>query len=221
MVKRIKKGFTLVELLVVIAIIAILAAIIAPNAFKAIEKSKVSRTLGDMKAFKTAALQFYADVGFFPADVSNGIDPGLGSNSVEDIPSEGYKFGTGVDSNDYIKIVKERWRGPYLDFPLSKKTAWGGEYDYDCWIKGVEVKDPYDQYVYGTGKDNNHTHYGIYITIHGVPEKSAKRLAEESPFEVVLTNTGDKYGIDDIDVYKDKNLYKVVLKIADSPYGNK
>ncbi|NCC82098.1 MAG: prepilin-type N-terminal cleavage/methylation domain-containing protein [Clostridia bacterium] len=37
-----KKGFTLVELLVVIAIIAILAAVVAPNAFKAIEKSKVT-----------------------------------------------------------------------------------------------------------------------------------------------------------------------------------
>ncbi|KAJ51629.1 general secretion pathway protein G [Clostridium tetanomorphum] len=218
MIEKIKRGFTLVELLVVIAIIAILAAIIAPNAFKAIEKSKVSRTLSDMKSFKTAALQFYADVGFFPADVSNGIDPGLGSNSVYDIPETGYNFGTSVYDKNYIQIVKERWKGPYLDFPLSKKTAWGGEYDYDCWVKGVTVKFPYDEYINGQGNNKGKTHYGIYITIHGVPENSAKRIANESPFEVVPTNTGDKYGKDDIDIYKNKGLYKVVLKIADSPY---
>ncbi|MGQ9755989.1 MAG: type II secretion system protein, partial [Desulfotomaculales bacterium] len=39
---RDRRGFTLVELLVVIAIIGILAAIISPNAFKAIEKGKVA-----------------------------------------------------------------------------------------------------------------------------------------------------------------------------------
>lgn len=61
--KKTKKGFTLVELLVVIAIIAILAAIIAPNAFKAIEKSKVATAEADYKAIKTAALGYYSDNG--------------------------------------------------------------------------------------------------------------------------------------------------------------
>ncbi|WP_333870599.1 type II secretion system protein [Desulforamulus putei] len=40
--QRDNRGFTLVELLVVIAIIGILAAVIAPNAFKAVEKGKVA-----------------------------------------------------------------------------------------------------------------------------------------------------------------------------------
>ena len=52
---RDRRGFTLVELLVVIAIIGILAAIIAPNAFKAIEKGKVAAAEADYKAIKAAA----------------------------------------------------------------------------------------------------------------------------------------------------------------------
>lgn len=40
-----QKGFTLIELLVVIAIIGILAAVIAPNVFAQIEKSKASAVI--------------------------------------------------------------------------------------------------------------------------------------------------------------------------------
>lgn len=61
-----KKSFTLIELIVVIAIIAILAAIVTPNAFKAIEKAKLSRTAADMKGIKTACLGYYSDTGTWP-----------------------------------------------------------------------------------------------------------------------------------------------------------
>ncbi|MBE3588244.1 MAG: prepilin-type N-terminal cleavage/methylation domain-containing protein [Thermoanaerobacteraceae bacterium] len=64
--RRDNRGFTLVELLVVIAIIGILAAIIAPNAFKAIEKSKVAAAEADYKSIKAAALNFYTDIGKWP-----------------------------------------------------------------------------------------------------------------------------------------------------------
>ena len=50
-----RKGFTLIELIVVIAIIAVLAAVVAPSAFKAIEKGKVSAGMGDWNSIKTAA----------------------------------------------------------------------------------------------------------------------------------------------------------------------
>jgi general secretion pathway protein G len=58
-----RKTFTLIELIVVIAIIAILAAIITPNAFMAIEKSKVSRIVADCKSIRTAAYNMFADTG--------------------------------------------------------------------------------------------------------------------------------------------------------------
>ncbi|WP_051542258.1 type II secretion system protein [Clostridium lundense] len=203
MVKRIKKGFTLVELLVVIAIIAILAAIIAPNAFKAIEKSKVSRTLSDMKAFKTAALQFYADVGFFPADVNQGTDPGFGctkgdlknikyiDKSIEDM---------GFSKNDYKEKINSNWNGPYLDSPLSKATAWGGTYDYEAWASSSDNANGADA--------------GIYITIHGVTENGAKQLVKQSPFEVVKSGNNNEDGVQKDDITDKK---KVTLKIADWP----
>lgn len=100
--KKFKKGFTLVELLVVIAIIAILAAIIAPNAFKAIEKSKVATAEADYKAIKTAALGYYTDMGTWPATQTTGIDPG---------------FVTGSGN----------WNGPYLE-KWPTKNPWGGKY---------------------------------------------------------------------------------------------
>lgn len=61
-----RPAFTLVELLVVIAIIGVLAAIVTPNAFRAVEKSKISRSVADLKAIKGAALAYYADTGLFP-----------------------------------------------------------------------------------------------------------------------------------------------------------
>ena len=64
--ERFLTGFTLIELIVVIAIIGILAAIIAPNAFKAIEKAKTSAFTQDIKAVRTGVYGLYADTGLFP-----------------------------------------------------------------------------------------------------------------------------------------------------------
>ncbi|WP_027626690.1 type II secretion system protein GspG [Clostridium lundense] len=125
MIKKVKKGFTLVELLVVIAIIAILAAIIAPNAFKAIEKSKVATAESDYKAIKTAALSYYADTGDWPKGQSNN-DPNL-----VDEPSE--------------ESLKKVWNGPYLE-KWPTKNPWGGTYTFKNNEDGnVPVEDDKDK----------------------------------------------------------------------------
>lgn len=113
--RRVKKGFTLVELLVVIAIIAILAAIIAPNAFKAIEKSKVATAESDYRAVKTATLGYYSDMGKWPAVVSGGsgvTETGL------------FVTGKKADNN---AIDTANWNGPYLE-KWPSKNPWGGSY---------------------------------------------------------------------------------------------
>ncbi|MBC7337758.1 MAG: prepilin-type N-terminal cleavage/methylation domain-containing protein, partial [Clostridia bacterium] len=97
-----ERGFTLVELLVVIAIIGILAAIIAPNAFKSVEKGKVAAAEADYKAIKAAALNYYTDTGKWPADQVEGVDPG---------------FVTNVGKVD-------GWNGPYLE-RWKSNNPWG------------------------------------------------------------------------------------------------
>ncbi len=107
-----KKGFTLIELIVVIAIIAILAAIIAPNAFKAIEKGKISATISDLRALKTASMSYYADTGSWPADgTTETTSPNLFMTN-----------GTGG-------AAVTGWDGPYLE-KWPAKTAWGGDYSW-------------------------------------------------------------------------------------------
>lgn len=103
--QAIKKGFTLVELLVVIAIIAILAAVVAPNAFKAIEKSKVSAAESDFKAVKTAALSYYSDTGKWP--------------------------NTGASSTAFVgpDNTTSGWNGPYME-KWKSTNPWGGNYSY-------------------------------------------------------------------------------------------
>ena len=107
-----QKGFTLVELLVVIAIIGILAAIIAPNAFRAIEKSKVAAAISDYKAIRTAVLNHYADTGRWPKNARAGEDPNLMKNE------DGFN----------------NWNGPYLDH-WKAEHPWGGQYKYTVAIK--------------------------------------------------------------------------------------
>jgi|Deesub1362A_J573_1020465.scaffolds.fasta_scaffold00425_6 general secretion pathway protein G len=104
---RDRRGFSLVELLVVIAIIGILAAIIAPNAFKAIEKGKVAAAEADYKAIKAAALNYYTDTGGWPKEQATpSNDPGF----VADPGTTG-------------------WNGPYLErWPA--RNPWGGNYEY-------------------------------------------------------------------------------------------
>lgn len=88
-----RKGFTLVELVVVIAIIAILAAVIAPNAFKSIEKARISATASHLNAMKTATMQYYTDVSVWPPN------------------------GTTTANNELLTNVQSysTWDGPYID----------------------------------------------------------------------------------------------------------
>ncbi|MBW8383519.1 MAG: type II secretion system GspH family protein [Youngiibacter sp.] len=65
-----QKGFTLVELLIVTAIIAVLATIVTPAALSAIEKSKATAALADIRAYQTATLTYYVSEGEYPDEAA-------------------------------------------------------------------------------------------------------------------------------------------------------
>ena len=110
MLRRQEAGFTLIELLVVIAIIAILAAVVAPNAFRAIEKAKISGSMADVRAMKTGAISYYGDTGVWPLD-------GIG---VAVAPINGLVRNDGVAG----------WDGPYLE-KWPQLARWGGVYTFE------------------------------------------------------------------------------------------
>ena len=101
-----RKVFTLAELIVVIAIIATLAAIIAPNAFKALEKGKVGAGVSDYKSFRTGCLAFYTDTGSWPDNTSNG---------------------SGLINNTTGSVSNASWDGPYLE-KWPARNPWNGAY---------------------------------------------------------------------------------------------
>lgn len=119
MFKKNNKGFTLVELLVVIAIIAILAAVIAPNAFKAIEKSKVSAIVSDYRAVKIATLVYYSDTGNWPQNKAN-------------------KTGFVTAATATGHTASAGWNGPYLDAWIDKSPL-GTGYEFVNVDGGDEV----------------------------------------------------------------------------------
>jgi len=73
------RGFTLIELLIVVAIIAILAAIAVPNFLEAQVRSKVSRTLADMRSMRTALEAYRIDYNNYPeTDYGVRVPSGVG-----------------------------------------------------------------------------------------------------------------------------------------------
>ncbi|WP_338832821.1 hypothetical protein MHLNE_15610 [Moorella humiferrea] len=156
---RDQRGFTLVELLVVIAIIGILAAIIAPNAFKAIEKGKVAAAEADYKAIKAAVLNFYTDIGKWPDSSSaDGTDPGFVTK-----PSTS----SNLTQNDL-----NNWNGPYLE-RWPSKNPWGGTYTYKNSDSGSTL---------GWGNPAR------WLELTSVPEASFSRLKADLGDDVVKKN---------------------------------
>ncbi|MFH1362772.1 MAG: type II secretion system protein GspG, partial [Candidatus Omnitrophota bacterium] len=148
---------------VVIAIIAILAAIIAPNAFKAIEKAKISKAAGDMKTIKAAALAYYVDTGKWPLQGVGGVVRGTGAGFLTD------------DDGNGVQIVG--WDGPYLEkWPLNpwgdSSSAYGNQYywDADC------VSDDNGDGIIGE----------VQAVIFNIPRKSAQTLDERFDNGVLL-----------------------------------
>jgi len=103
--RRSQRGVTLIEMMVVVIIIGLFAALVAPQLFKNVGKSKRTAAHAQIENFMTALVSYNGDVGAFPS-----TEMGL----------------------QVLRVKPENvnnWSGPYLmkDIPLD---PWGRPYLY-------------------------------------------------------------------------------------------
>jgi type IV pilus assembly protein PilA len=96
MLKKLKKGFTLIELMIVVAIIGILAAIAIPNFIRFQARSKQSEVKANLKALFTAERSYFQEKDAYSECVKKiGFNPERGNryhysvNSGNDTATEG------------------------------------------------------------------------------------------------------------------------------------
>jgi general secretion pathway protein G len=153
------RSFTLVELIVVIAIIAILAAVVTPNAFRAIEKAKVSKAIADIRSIKNAAEIFHADVGLYPGSQWGDMSQ-YGDHFSPAAYGEGFVSPPiSHDGNSFASKRISNWNGPYLEkwsmTPWAMPYMWdynnwdsnndGTPYEHIVWLDLANSSGPYDQ----------------------------------------------------------------------------
>ncbi len=115
-----KKGFTLVELLIVIVVIGVLSAMMMLSSTEAVSSAKATNIINNLRNWKTAALEWYAD----HTDIVN--DKGKIKTSDTDNSYSG-NFAANVKAKDIL---------PYLGAGLKEdgdnvKDSSGGVYQTD------------------------------------------------------------------------------------------
>ncbi len=119
-------AFTLIELLIVVAIIAILAAIAVPNFLEAQTRSKVSRTVADMRSMATAIESYHIDNNKYPpiGAPNRNLAPGNGVNG----PSVYDPSVMGISSRFIwvttpIAYVTSVFRDPFIPHAIGQALA--------------------------------------------------------------------------------------------------
>jgi len=70
-----RRGFTFVELLVAMTIVGILASVAVPKYRDFKRKAYAARIIGDFDVIRIAAVNFYIDSGYYPAETPTGVMP--------------------------------------------------------------------------------------------------------------------------------------------------
>lgn len=120
-------GFTLLEILVVVAIMGVLVALVGPNVFQNLGRSKQVTAKNQIAMFASALENYRLDAGEYPTS-EQGLEALVTKPSLPPIPSY--------------------WNGPYLLNSLPK-DPWNAEYLY----KYPGIKNPQGYDLYSLGAD--------------------------------------------------------------------
>ena len=124
-------GFTIIELLIVVAIIGILVAMAIPNLIGAIQRSRQSRTVADIRMISEGIEAYQVDNSFYPV-VNDGTVSMLSDNleiyirRFNDLDGWGEPIFYGSDGSHYT-VISFGWNRasnlPYVDGPTTTFDA--------------------------------------------------------------------------------------------------
>jgi general secretion pathway protein G len=105
--RRYARGFTLIEIMVVVIIIGLMASLIVPAVIGQVDKAKITKAKGDIRALETALTMYRLDNSKYPT-----TDQGL--NALVTQPAD--------------PTIKNWKPGGYLQ--RVSKDPWGNDYQY-------------------------------------------------------------------------------------------
>jgi prepilin-type N-terminal cleavage/methylation domain-containing protein len=139
------RGFSLTELAMVLGLVSVLAAIAVTSAKYMRDRARMGLYYAELRDVAQASLRFKQDMGYFPPDVAQGVDPSL-------VSKDGYR--TGGHSPAWEGLDLSRWNGPYLAVKHWPKNPWGGPLDYDYFPDGNAPAGLADPGIYLSARAN-------------------------------------------------------------------
>ena len=122
-------GFTLIEMIGVLAVIAVLAALILPKVFDVIAESRVNAVAASVKAYETAVIKYYSDLGTLLPLAADGTPTAEATGDSATAISLSARLT--LAASDPLVLATNLWpkfRGPYIEkfdtvLPASLGTA--------------------------------------------------------------------------------------------------
>ncbi len=120
-------GFTFLEIMFVVVIIGILLALVGPRLAGRTQEARITATRTQMHGIDQAIKNYEMDMGTFPRDLEELIEPRSGD--------------------------EDMWRGPYIDSDVIPTDAWGEEFIYK--YPGDHNRRGFDLYSKGPDRQEN------------------------------------------------------------------
>ncbi len=145
------EGFTLIELLVVVLIIGILAAVAVPQYQRAVEKSRATEMLANVKTLRIARAAYVLAHGNPPSSVEDlDVEISEGTNGIiYSVTKKGNISAHRHDSsNEKMYAIQYNTEMGFVCNTYQQNTYYAGKYEWLCKSLGIEQiqSDPYAIY---------------------------------------------------------------------------